>query len=224
MLYYVHNDPLGTPQALTDESGTVVWTAQYDPFGKATVDENPDGDVNAVTLNVRFPGQHYDQETGLHYNYFRYYDPGTGRYLTSDPIGLDGGLNTYSYVFQNPIRSIDTDGLRGASSSVIRKFIEELVQSKAGDQITSPLFEDMIKDRQEATEQLGLIGKLMQQSKDRRFRCDRGCMDLRDTIPCFDFDGCWVNCWKTHIKEMNELNRQRNRHEDFLNPPGMPRF
>ena len=70
-LYYVHHDHLGTPLALTDEAGTIVWTATYDPFGKATVNEDPDGDGNPVTLNVRFPGQYYDRETGLHYNYFR---------------------------------------------------------------------------------------------------------------------------------------------------------
>jgi len=134
-LYYVHNDPLGTPQALTNEAGTVVWTAQYDPFGKATVNEDPDGDGNSVTLNVRFPGQYYDQETGLHYNYFRYYDPSIGRYTRVDPIGLsvgsglvevtDGqvmplssseqllvGLNhPYTYVDNNAINFIDPLGL-----------------------------------------------------------------------------------------------------------------
>jgi RHS repeat-associated protein len=57
------------------------------------------------------PGQYYDQETGLHYNGFRYYDPSTGRYLTSDPIGQAGGLNTYSYVFNNPVRYSDPYGL-----------------------------------------------------------------------------------------------------------------
>jgi RHS repeat-associated protein len=110
-LYYVHNDQLGTPQAMSDDTGTLVWRASYDPFGKATVNEDPDGDNNSITLNIRFPGQYYDAETGLHYNYHRYYSPQEGRYLTSDPIGLRGGLNTYLYANANPLRFIDPEGL-----------------------------------------------------------------------------------------------------------------
>ena len=89
-LYYYHNDHLGTPQKLTDGAGQVVWSASYRPFGEASIR------AGYVTQNLRFPGQYYDEESGLHYNYQRYYDPGTGRYLTSDPIGLQGGLNTYT--------------------------------------------------------------------------------------------------------------------------------
>ena len=103
--YYVHNDHLGTPLAKTDEQADVVWRASYDPYGKAELT------VNAVELNARFPGQYFDQETGLHYNYFRYYDPETGRYITSDPIGLNGGLNTYEYVGGNPLKYYDLYGL-----------------------------------------------------------------------------------------------------------------
>ena len=74
-IYYVHNDHLGTPVKMTNEMGLVVWQAVYDPFGKASVNEDADGDGKAVEMNVRFPGQYYDAETGLHYNYFRTYDP-----------------------------------------------------------------------------------------------------------------------------------------------------
>jgi RHS repeat-associated protein len=103
---YVHNDHLGTPQVMTDENGSVSWRAIYDPFGNASID-----DASTTTLNVRFPGQYFDQETGLHYNYFRYYDPETGRYITSDPIGLGGGPNTFAYVENNPANAIDPTGL-----------------------------------------------------------------------------------------------------------------
>ena len=104
-LYFVHNDHLGTPQVITDESQVIVWQAEYNPFGKASVI------IQSITNNVRFPGQYYDQETGLHYNYYRYYDPTTGRYITSDPIGLRGGLNTYAYVGGNPLSYSDPSGL-----------------------------------------------------------------------------------------------------------------
>ena len=64
-----------------------------------------------VTNNLRLPGQYFDAETYLHYNYFRDYDPSLGRYVESDPIGLRGGLNTYSYVMNNPLKNIDINGL-----------------------------------------------------------------------------------------------------------------
>jgi len=110
-LYYVHVDHLGTPRVLSDSAGTAVWYAAYDPFGGAQTVEDLDGDGTAVALNLRFPGQYFDAETGLHYNYFRYYDPQSGRYVTSDPIGLEGGLNTFLYVKGDPISFVDPRGL-----------------------------------------------------------------------------------------------------------------
>ena len=104
-VYHVHNDHLGTPQALTDETGATVWKASYSPFGKATVT------TEQIKFNLRFPGQYYDAETGLHYNWHRYYDPNTGMYITSDPIGLAGGINTYAYALNNPAIYTDPTGL-----------------------------------------------------------------------------------------------------------------
>ncbi|MGH8654374.1 MAG: RHS repeat-associated core domain-containing protein [Gammaproteobacteria bacterium] len=104
-LYYIHTDQLGTPQVLTDEAQQVVWAADYQPFSEATLTKDN------VTFNLRFPGQYFDSETGLHYNYFRDYDPSIGRYIESDPIGLAGGLNTYAYVLGNPLSYIDPFGL-----------------------------------------------------------------------------------------------------------------
>ena len=104
-VYYFHNDHIGTPQRLTDATGTVVWAADYLPFGQANVT------VETVENNLRFAGQYYDSETGLHYNYHRYYDPATGRYLNPDPIGLAGGINLFAYVQNNPVNFVDPYGL-----------------------------------------------------------------------------------------------------------------
>ncbi|WP_417784417.1 RHS repeat-associated core domain-containing protein [Terasakiella pusilla] len=98
VVYYIHTDHLNTPQVVSDNQGTVVWRADYDAFGQAAVASG-----SILTFNLRFPGQYFDSETGLHYNYYRDYDPNTGRYIQSDPIGLDGGSNTYLYANGNPL-------------------------------------------------------------------------------------------------------------------------
>jgi RHS repeat-associated protein len=104
--YFYQNDHLGTPQKLTAVNGAVVWSGKYNAFGEAEVDPS-----STVINNLRFPGQYIDQETGLHYNWFRYYAPRMGRYLTADPIGLAGGINLFSYASQNPVNAIDPFGL-----------------------------------------------------------------------------------------------------------------
>jgi RHS repeat-associated protein len=104
-LYFVHPDHLGTPQRITDGGQNVVWDAAFAPFGWAA-------QLTAgVTENLRFPGQYADAETGLSYSLFRDYDPGIGRYVESDPIGLWGGINTYFYVGGNPMMGVDLWGL-----------------------------------------------------------------------------------------------------------------
>ena len=105
---FFHNNQMGTPELMTDTTNTVIWEALYKPFGEAIVSPG-----STVTNNFRFQGQYYDAETGLRYNYHRYYDAKTGRYLTPDPIGLAGGINPYVYVLNDPVNNIDPDGLRG---------------------------------------------------------------------------------------------------------------
>jgi RHS repeat-associated protein len=103
--YFYHTDHLGTPQALTDKNQQVVWQSEQEPFGEVTAT------THVVEQNLRFPGQYYDVETGLHYNYFRDYNSSIGRYVQSDPVGLIGGLNTYLYSLNNPITLKDPYGL-----------------------------------------------------------------------------------------------------------------
>jgi RHS repeat-associated protein len=111
-LYHLDPDHLGTPRLATDGQGAAVWRWEGgEPFGAQAPDEDPGRTGNRFVLNLRFPGQYYDQETQLHYNYFRDYDPATGRYVQSDPIGLAGGINTYGYVGGNPVSYIDPRGL-----------------------------------------------------------------------------------------------------------------
>src|SRR5690606_1243800 len=112
-VYYYQNDHLGTPQRLIKSNGAIVWRATYTAFGEASVDAD-----STVENNLRFPGQYYDQETGLHQNYFRDYDPETGRYIQTDPIGLEGGLNTYGYAQADPITSMDPLGLKSGGRSI----------------------------------------------------------------------------------------------------------
>jgi RHS repeat-associated protein len=103
--YFYHNDHLGTPQKLTARNGKVVWSARYASFGSAQPVEQE------VQNPLRFPGQYYDQETGLHYNYNRYHDPQLGRYLKTDPIGLNSGdFTLYVYGSNNPLKYIDPYG------------------------------------------------------------------------------------------------------------------
>ena len=109
--YFIHNDHLGTAQFITDANEQVVWAQHQSAFGEASVDQDPDSDGNVFTFNMRLPGQYFDAESNLHYNYFRDYDPETGRYIQGDPIGLLAGWNTYSYVGANPILYTDINGL-----------------------------------------------------------------------------------------------------------------
>jgi RHS repeat-associated protein len=110
--YYIYVDHLDTPRQITDTAGNVVWTwDNQDPFGNNVANENPSG-LGTFTNNLRFPGQYADKETNTYQNFHRDYDPSTGRYVQSDPIGLKGGsFSTYTYVGSNPLGYVDPLGL-----------------------------------------------------------------------------------------------------------------
>jgi RHS repeat-associated protein len=133
-IYHYHCDQIGAPQELTDEQGQIVWAASYKVWGQtetlqylktgtddavfsnnsttlSPVQTKQTTQLNFVEQPLRFQGQYLDEETGLHYNRFRYYDPVTGRFIHQDPIGLLGGINSY-FGFPNSFGWIDPDGLR----------------------------------------------------------------------------------------------------------------
>ncbi len=110
-IYYVEADQLNTPRQVTRATdNTQMWTWFSDPFGTTAANSNPAG-AGTFKYNLRFPGQTYDSQAGLQQNYFRDYDPAVGRYVESDPIGLAGGVNSYSYAIQNPVSGQDPLGL-----------------------------------------------------------------------------------------------------------------
>jgi RHS repeat-associated protein len=122
---YIVADHLDTPRFIYDDEKALTWRWASDGFGRQAANDDPDGDGYQVNFNLGFPGQYDDLESGLVYNWNRYYDSEIGRYVTSDPIGLAGGLNTYAYVSGNPLYWVDSNGLAehtsGARPSTIGK-------------------------------------------------------------------------------------------------------
>ncbi|MGE0086302.1 MAG: RHS repeat-associated core domain-containing protein [Desulfococcaceae bacterium] len=126
--YFYHNDHLGTPVQMTDGTGNAAWSAKYDAFGRVQVG------AEMVVNNLRFPGQYFDGETGLYYNWYRYYDAGVGRYVATDP--LKDGVNLYVYVFENPLKWIDPLGLKCTPEEILKAADEKAKNDKGGDYCT----------------------------------------------------------------------------------------
>lgn len=113
-LHYIEADYLGAPRIVIDpvrQRAVWSWDMSGDVFGASLANQDPDKDGKAFMFDLRFPGQQFDATSGTHYNLFRDYDPAVGRYLQSDPVGLQGGLNTYNYVSNSPLLWSDPKGL-----------------------------------------------------------------------------------------------------------------
>jgi len=112
-VWFYHCDHLGTPQEMSNQTGAIVWKAQYKAWGECKVEQAKSDffeNSEIINNNIRFQGQYFDGETGLHYNRYRYYSPYVGRFISKDPIGLLGGYNLYQYG-PSPIGWIDPLGL-----------------------------------------------------------------------------------------------------------------
>jgi RHS repeat-associated protein len=103
-LYFVHTDHLNRPIMMTDANKAIVWQADYNPFGAVN------SITGSATNNLRFPGQYFLIEDGLHYNWYRHYDPTVGRYIQPDPLGFVNGPSVYEYATSNPLQKVDPNG------------------------------------------------------------------------------------------------------------------
>jgi RHS repeat-associated protein len=152
-LYWYQNDHLGTPIALTGSLGDTLYECQYNAYGQIINETYHQDDIDSLPNNpLRFQGQYYDEETGLHYNLNRYYDPFTGRYITQDPLGILGGLNSYQYVNGDPINWIDPLGL----IKVTDKGVEEIVGKEADTQLVPDTF---VSDVTTHNKQIGILNR-----------------------------------------------------------------
>ena len=132
-IVWMTNDHLNTPRIGTGQSGQQIeWLWDSSGFGEGAEDTDPDLDGTHHSIALRFPGQYLDDESGIHYNWNRYYDPQTGRYITSDPIGLEGGVNTYGYADTNSLMYTDPTG-ESAVAGVSAAFSADLAAPEPSD-------------------------------------------------------------------------------------------
>ena len=126
--YDIFTDQIGCPVRITNDLRQVVWRAMVEAYGRTTVDPN-----SRIAFHLRFPGHYFDEETGLHYNRYRYFSPELGRYIQSDPVDIKGGINIYAYT-KCPLVEVDLDGRGCPLKPRSKKEREELKKKIKEDQ------------------------------------------------------------------------------------------
>ncbi|UTW46643.1 RHS repeat-associated core domain-containing protein [bacterium SCSIO 12696] len=179
------------------------------PLGEATII------TNTIANNLRFPGQYFDEESGLHYNYFRDYDPATGRYIQSDPIGLGGGISTYGYALQSPVMYFDPDGeavwfgpliwqaVRWAGTQAARGAVGNAARTgarSAAPRFAPPLVTPMASEDDNVYPFPAIPGESSQKSK--KDRCIERCSD--STLPTNDNGFSFWNCVNRCMEEPDD--------------------
>ncbi|MFW2042898.1 RHS repeat-associated core domain-containing protein, partial [Acinetobacter sp. ULE_I001] len=147
---FYHCDQVGTPQTLSNELGECVWEIKQDTWGTALEINTVNQDNPLEQSNIRFQGQYYDKETGLHYNRYRYYEPYSARYVSKDPIGLNGGMNSTVYV-NDPNQWVDPMGLMANKSDKQRnqEILERIKQQRKGIEQENKKYNDWAKSSNE---------------------------------------------------------------------------
>ncbi|EOD3614083.1 RHS repeat-associated core domain-containing protein, partial [Cronobacter sakazakii] len=161
-VYWYHNDVSGMPRELTGAGGEIAWRAEYRAWGNTLRVEHIETRAGEpVYQPLRYQGQYFDAETGLHYNRFRYYDPDAGRFISQDPIGLAGGINLYQYA-PNPLVWVDPLGLKFKCDELKNKDLGkdgveiERIETKKGTTKVDIVFNNMNDAKNWASGKLGL--------------------------------------------------------------------
>lgn len=194
-LHYITADHLNAPAFATNQSGVMSWKWDRDAFGLGELDLDPDGDGVNVNIRLRFPGQYDDEESITFYNYFRDYDPTTGRYMQSDPIGLSGGINTFTYANSDPMAYVDPTGLK---SRCIPWFSEKT---------------DWVASSYVSWEREGVIGHTFGPSigfcEWKRFGKQRQSRNVASRKLCFNCPDCGAGSCKLEITETGTRREER---------------
>ena len=152
-VHLYHCDHRGLPLALITPDNTVAWRAEYDEWGNLSGEES----LEHLEQLIRLPGQQYDVESGLYYNRNRYYNPGQGRYITQDPIGLNGGINLYSYG-PNPLSWIDPLGLSCKPTKYHKRTVSEVARLRRNFERSGGVRERFLKSLSKAPDALSKWG------------------------------------------------------------------